>query len=99
MLTNSTTQTVAVEHTHTFNHIQAPSGQSTPPPSNKGSLPAALCRELVSRTGIDQDGLVGSGSQPASLPYDCHPTAARGDTLCWGPWWVRNELKKEDLSF
>lgn len=74
----------------------SPSGRSTPPPSSKGSLPEALCREPVSRTGSAEDGLLGSDFQHATWPYDLHLTAARGDTLCWGPWWVQSELKEED---
>lgn len=70
-----------------------PSGQSTPPPSSKGSLPEALCREPASRRENVQDGLVGSGSQPASQPYDLRLTAADVGTPCWDPWWVGSELK------
>lgn len=69
--------------------ISLPCGQSTPPPSSKGSSPKALCRELVSRNENVLDGQVGSGSQPSAQLYDLHLTAADGDRLCSNPWWVR----------
>lgn len=96
--TTCTTRTTRTNDASPFSHDNWPSGQSTPLPSSKGSLPEALCREPASRSGSVQGGLVGSGSRPAMWLYDFHLTAANGDTPCWDPWWVQSELKwKEEF--
>lgn len=73
--------------------ICTPSCQSTPPPSSRGCLPAAPCREPASRSGSARDDQADEGFQPPLWPYDLRPTTAGGDTPCRDPWWARSELK------